>query len=76
MRDTEREAETQAEGDAGSLWGADAGLDPRTPGSRLGVNADAQLLSHPGIWSYTTLNCTKLSFQRVKNNLGGLGKFS
>ena len=28
MRDTEREAETQAEGEAGSMWG----LDPRTPG--------------------------------------------
>ena len=27
----------------------DAGLDPRTPGSRLEPKADAQLLSHPGI---------------------------
>ena len=30
MRDPEREAETQAEGEAGSLWELDAGLDPRT----------------------------------------------
>ena len=32
MRDTEREAETQAEGEAGSLWGAGCGTqsyDPR-----------------------------------------------
>ena len=27
----------------------DVGLDPRTPGSRPGLKADAQLLSHPGI---------------------------
>ena len=25
------------------------GLDPRTPGSRPGPKADAQLLSHPGV---------------------------
>ena len=34
MRDTEREAETRAEGEVGSLWGTDMGLDPRTVGSR------------------------------------------
>ena len=34
MRDTEREAETRAEGEAGSPQGQpDVGLDPRTPGS-------------------------------------------
>ena len=33
MRDTEREAETQAEGEAGSLQESDVGLDPRTLGS-------------------------------------------
>ena len=35
MRDTEREreAETQAEGEAGSLWESDAGLDLRIPAS-------------------------------------------
>ena len=33
MKDTEREAETQAEGEAGSSWGACGKLDPRTPGS-------------------------------------------
>ena len=42
MRDRKREVETEAEGEAGFLWGANAELDPRTPG------LDAQPLSHPG----------------------------
>ena len=39
MRDTEREreAETQAEGGAGSMQEPDVGLDPRSPGSRPGL---------------------------------------
>ena len=41
LRDTEREAEPQAEGAAGSLRGPDAGLDPGTPGSRPGPEAGA-----------------------------------
>ena len=48
MRDTQREAETQAKGETGSLGGVcDAGLDFRTPGSRPEPKADAQPLSHP-----------------------------
>ena len=31
MRDTQREAETRAEGEAGSMQGPDAGLHPGTP---------------------------------------------
>ena len=46
MRDTQREVETQAEGKAGSPQEPDAGLDPRTPGSRLEPKADTQPLSH------------------------------
>ena len=42
MRDTQRETETQAEGEAGSL------LDLGTPGSHPELKADAQPLSHPG----------------------------
>ena len=49
MRDTEREAETQAEGEAGSMQELDVGLDPRTPGSLPGPKADTQPLSHPGV---------------------------
>ena len=45
-----REAETQVEGEAGSIQGAPhAELDPRTLGSRLESKADAQLLSHSGV---------------------------
>ena len=47
MRDTEREAETQAEGEADSMQEPDVGLDPRSPGSGPEPKADAQPLSHP-----------------------------
>ena len=49
MIDTERERETQAEGEAGSIREPDVGLDPRTPGSRSGPKAGTEPLSHPGI---------------------------
>ena len=49
MRDTKREAETQAEGEAGPRREADAGFNPRTLGSPPEPKADTQPLSHPGI---------------------------
>ena len=52
MKDTEREreAETQAEGEAGSmLREPNVGLDPGSPGSRPGPKAGAEQLRHPGI---------------------------
>ena len=49
MSDTQKEAETQAEGEAGSLQEPDAGLDPETLGPRPEPKADAQPLSHPGV---------------------------
>ena len=49
MRDSEREAETQAEGEAGSIQGAQVGLDPGTPGSHPEPKAGTKPLSHPGI---------------------------
>ena len=49
MRNTEKEAETQAEGKAGSSKKPDVGLNPRNLGSRPEPKADAQPLSHPGI---------------------------
>ena len=50
MRQRERrEAETQAEGEAGSMRKPDVGLDPGSPGSHPGPKADAQPLSHPGV---------------------------
>ena len=50
MRDTQREAETQAEGEAGSMHREpDVGFDPGSPGSRLEPNTEPQPLSHPGV---------------------------
>ena len=48
MIDTEREAETQAEGEAGPMQEPNTGLDPRSPGPRPGLKAGAKPLSHPG----------------------------
>ena len=46
----ERAAETQAEGEAGSMYREpDLGLDPGSPGSRPGPKAGAKPLRHPGI---------------------------
>ena len=47
-RQTEREAETQAEGEAGSCREPDVGFDPGSPGSRPGPKAGAKPLPHPG----------------------------
>ena len=47
---TEREAETQAEGDAGYMYReSDVGFDPGSPGSRTGPKGGAIRLRHPGI---------------------------
>ena len=46
----EREAETQTEGEAGSMhWEPDVGFDPGSPGSHPGPKAGAKPLRHPGI---------------------------
>ena len=49
MRDTQREAQTQAEQEAGSLWEPDVGLNPRNLGSLPETWEDTQSLSHPGV---------------------------
>ena len=50
VTEREREAETQAEGEAGSMHREpDVGFDPVSPGSRPGPKAGAKPLSHPGI---------------------------
>ena len=48
MRNTEREAETWQMEKWVPCGEPDAGLDPRTPGSRLELKADTPPLSHPG----------------------------
>ena len=54
---THREAETQAEGEAGSIHREpDVGLDPRSPGSHPGPKAGAKPLRHPGIPGKSNLN--------------------
>ena len=50
MRERGREAETQAEGEAGSMHREpDVGFDPGSPGSRPGPKVGAKPLRHPGI---------------------------
>ena len=50
VTEREREAETQAEGEAGSMHREpDMGFDPVSPGSRPGPKAGAKPLRHPGI---------------------------
>ena len=50
MIEREGEAETQAEGEAGSMYREpDVGFDPRSPGSHPGPKAGAKPLRHPGI---------------------------
>ena len=50
VTEREREAETQAEGEAGSmLREPDVGFDPGYPGPRPGPKAGAKPLHHPGI---------------------------
>ena len=50
VTEREREAETQAEGEAGSMHREpDVGFDPGSSGSRPGPKAGAKPLHHPGI---------------------------
>ena len=65
MRDTEREAETQAERQKQApRREPNVGLDPRTPGSHPGPKAGAKPLSHSGIPNnlnlYLFQDCTHL----------------
>ena len=46
MRDTDREAETQAEGEAGSMQGAQHGTRSRVSRITLWAEGGAKLLSH------------------------------
>ena len=48
MRDTERETETQAEGEAGSMQVAQCGTQSQIPRIRPWAEGGAKLLSHPG----------------------------
>ena len=49
IRDTEREAETQTEGEAGSMWGVRRGTRSWVSRITPGLKAGAQPLSHTGV---------------------------
>ena len=62
VTEREREAETQAEGEAGSMHREpDVGFDPGSLGLRPGPKAGAKLLCHSGIpavsFSSSNLHC-------------------
>ena len=59
MNVTEREAETQVEGEAGSMHREpDVGFDPRSPGSCPGPKTGTKPLNHPGIPLFFNLSRT------------------
>ena len=55
MRDREREAETQAEGEAGSMQGARCGTRSQDPRIMPWAGGGAKLLSHLGCPIYVYL---------------------
>ena len=59
MKDTQREAEIEAEGEAAPCGEPHAELDPRIPGSRPEPKADAQSLSLPSAPFSLSLICSK-----------------
>ena len=60
VTERERGAETQAEGEAGSMHREpDVGFDPGSPGSRPGPKAGAKPLRHPRI-PRLGFNCTNI----------------
>ena len=62
----EGEAETQAEGEAGSVHREpDVGLNPGSPGSRPGPKAGAKPLRHPGIPLLVKLMGNIINFIKV-----------
>ena len=56
MRDTEREAETQAEGEVSSMQGAQHGTRSQVSRIRPWAEGGAKPLSHPGCPKSTFLN--------------------
>ena len=69
---SEREAETQAEGEAGFMHREpDVGFDPGSPGSRPGPKAGAKPLRHPGIPDLCTSNpcCSTVYRTRISSEI-------
>ena len=72
MKDTQREAETQVEGEVGSWREPDEGLDPETPGSHPALKAGAKWLSHPGIPN----KCILSFFKKITDTIKLLNRLS
>ena len=63
----EREAETQAEGEAGSMHREpDMGFDPRSPGLRPGPKTGAKPLRHPGIPQFDSFLFESIRFFLIR----------
>ena len=60
-RERERQRHRQREKQA-PCREPDVGLDPRTPGSHLGLKAGTKLLSHPGIPEQFIMICLDVNF--------------
>ena len=66
-KEREREAETQAEGEAGSMHREpDVGFDPGSPGSRPGPKAGAKPLRHPGIPQFDSFLFESIRFFLIR----------
>ena len=62
-----REAETHAEGEAGSMHQEpDVGFDPGSPGSRPGPKAGAKPLRHPGIPQFVSFLFEAIRFFLIR----------
>ena len=66
MSDSEREAATQAEREAGSVQRARRGTRSCDMGSLPGPKAGTQLLSHPGIPHVKALYKTNINVQNLQ----------
>ena len=67
VTEREREAQTQAEGETGSMHREhDVGFDPGSPGSRPGPKAGAKPLCHPGIPVRNDFSC---KYQRIQSTV-------
>ena len=66
VTEREREAETQEEGEAGSMHREpDVGFDPGSPGSRPGPKAGAKPLRHPGIPKFNSFNSKCPNYKKM-----------
>ena len=67
VTERDREAETQAEGEAGSMHREpDVGFDPGSPGSRPGPKAGAKPLRHPGIPQFDSFLFESIQFFLIR----------